>query len=275
MSPTRIGFLLGRDPGPYSVLPRILDRIRAAGVQASVQVLQTGAGLEPWLFDADLVVLRSLDLHGLALARGIEEAGVPCCNAVDATRLARDKAACLAALERAGVPVPISVGAESWRQVRASAAGRAVVIKSVHGSRGSGVLMAEAGALPRDPSFAGPYLVQDRIDHRGPDRKVYVVGDRMAGVLRRWPPAGLRDKQGAAFTPSDRERRIVAACGHTVGLELFGVDIVGSSSGPVVVDVNAFPGYKGVAGADAWLADHLLGKNRRPQAGQGRRSEMG
>ena len=42
-------------------------------------------------------------------------------------------------------------------------------------------------------------------------------------------------------------------------LHLAGVDVVVGPGGPAVVDVNVFPGYRGVAGAAAAVADHLLG----------------
>lgn len=41
-------------------------------------------------------------------------------------------------------------------------------------------------------------------------------------------------------------------------MHLAGVDVVLGPHGPVVVDVNAFPGYRDVAGAAAAVAAHLL-----------------
>ncbi|MDQ4069776.1 MAG: hypothetical protein M3203_09965, partial [Actinomycetota bacterium] len=53
------------------------------------------------------------------------------------------------------------------------------------------------------------------------------------------------------------ERRAAVAAGAALGLEIFGVDLVVGGDGPVVVDVNGFPGFKGVPPAAAWIADHL------------------
>lgn len=145
----RIGMLLGRDMGPDSVLPHVIRRLRDAGGSARVQIVRTDQRLDPYLFDADLVVLRALDPAGLAIAELIEEAGVRCCNSVAATARARSKAASVALLEAAGIPVPASSLAETWERVRLTAAGRSVVVKATQGSRGVGVLATEAGELSR------------------------------------------------------------------------------------------------------------------------------
>lgn len=94
--------------------------------------------------------------------------------------------------------------------------------------------------------------------YSGGDRKVYVVGDRVAGVLRPWPATSLQDKVGRPFKPTRIERGIAMSVGEELGLEIYGVDLLASVTGPVVVDVNAFPGFKGARGAEIWLADHLL-----------------
>jgi glutathione synthase/RimK-type ligase-like ATP-grasp enzyme len=56
-------------------------------------------------------------------------------------------------------------------------------------------------------------------------------------------------------TPQVRE--IALRCGEAMGLSLYGLDVIESPDGPVVVDVNYFPGYKGVPGAAAAIADHI------------------
>lgn len=43
-----------------------------------------------------------------------------------------------------------------------------------------------------------------------------------------------------------------------LGLDLLGVDMLVSESGPVVVDVSDFPGYRGVNDEPELVAEHLL-----------------
>ena len=100
--------------------------------------------------------------------------------------------------------------------------------------------------------------MQERIAHVGPDRKVFVIGHDVWGVLRPWPPACLADKLGRPFKSGRRRGGGGQAVGVTLGLEVYGVDLVPTADGPVVVDVNAFPGFKGADGATGVLAAHLL-----------------
>jgi ribosomal protein S6--L-glutamate ligase len=54
---------------------------------------------------------------------------------------------------------------------------------------------------------------------------------------------------------SDEIRRIALATGEACGLALFGLDVIESPRGPYVVDVNYFPGYKGVPDVAPLIAD--------------------
>ncbi len=58
---------------------------------------------------------------------------------------------------------------------------------------------------------------------------------------------------------TDEIRDIAIRCGEALGLGLYGMDVIESPDGPVVVDVNYFPGYKGVPGAAAHIADYIEG----------------
>ena len=55
-----------------------------------------------------------------------------------------------------------------------------------------------------------------------------------------------------------RERVVALRAAEALGLEVCGVDVLVTADGPVVVDVNAWPGAKGVPGAAQRLSAHLL-----------------
>jgi ribosomal protein S6--L-glutamate ligase len=265
MSPL-IGFLLGVRPGPHSVLPKVVSSLRDRGAHVSLALYRQPDGLPTSLFAADVVVLRGLAAAGIRAALAFEEQGIRCCNSVVSTARARDKPDAFAALLDAGVPVPRTEVTTDWVDVCRRAVRRnGVVVKSANGSRGAGVLVAAADPLPARPPFAGPYLLQDFVPHSAPDRKVYVIGDRIAGVMRPWPPAGIADKIGCPFTPDPEERAVALAAGGALRLEIYGVDLIASKDGPVVVDVNAFPGFKGVPEAERDLANYLLTAARERQ----------
>jgi ribosomal protein S6--L-glutamate ligase len=52
---------------------------------------------------------------------------------------------------------------------------------------------------------------------------------------------------------------IARRCGSAFGLELFGLDIAEDApSGPCIIDLNYFPGYRGVPNAARRLTDHIV-----------------
>jgi ribosomal protein S6--L-glutamate ligase len=168
-----------------------------------------------------------------------------------------DRAALHRVLAQAGVPVPAAQTAADWGQVRAVTAGRSVVVKAVsgHRGRGAGVMIADATNLPRTTPFPGPYLIQERVAHDGRDRKLYVIGARVSGLLAPSPPATGPVEPFSMDAPHlDLARR----CGEATGLELYGVDVLDGPAGPVVVDVNPFPSCRRVSGAARSIAEYLL-----------------
>lgn len=255
-----VAFLIGRPPSSASVLHGIIAALRAAGGDASLHA----SPYEPELLRAQLVALRGLDLATLDGARRLEKLGIRCCNTVAATAIARDKTATERALCAGDVPRPRTVTLKSWDKVRSLAAARPVVVKPYDGSRGAGVV--DGGSLPKHEPFPGPFVVQERVGTDGFDRKLYVVGDIVRGVLREWPPRTLAGKLGTRFEPNEEQRELALTTGRALGLELFGVDVLNGRDGPVVVDVNAFPGYKGVPGAAALLVRYLADAGQREVA---------
>ena len=76
-------------------------------------------------------------------------------------------------------------------------------------------------------------------------------------MRRVWPPKTLEDKLGEAFDVPEEMKQICFACGRAFGIDLFGLDIITSDGKPFVVDINTFPGFKGVPTAAALLADYV------------------
>jgi ribosomal protein S6--L-glutamate ligase len=245
--------------GVSPVLPDVVELLQAAGAAVGVHVPQAPYELPPWLWRARVAGLRGLAPEALVAAQRLEAAGVRCCNSAAATALVADRAALHRSLVRAGVPVPAGQTVTDWAQVRALAAGSSVVVKAVSGHRGRGasVVIADASDLPGAPPFDGPYLVQERVVHDGRDRKLYVIGARVAGLL---VPLSPDSGPAEAFELNSRYHDVARRCGETTGLELYGVDVLEGSAGPVVVDVNPFPSCRRVPGAARSIAEHLLAR---------------
>lgn len=247
--------LLGRQPGPLSLLPAVVAHLEAADAAVEVRVIDDLADPRHATGGRAVIVVKHLADHQLDALAAI---GAPCCNPAGSALTAANRISTWQALRRAGAPVPDTRVAHSVDELRALAAGRAVVVKTAQGSRGSGILHMTPAQQFVSPPLAGPWLVQQRVASDGWDRKLYVTGDDVRGVLRRWPAQTLADKLGRPLDVTDDLARVAVAAGEALGLHVYGVDILVGPHGPTVVDVNAFPGFKGVPAAPAMVAGHLL-----------------
>lgn len=254
-----VALVLGKPVHRSPVLPQVVELLQAAGAAVSVHVPRPPYEMPAWLWRARVAGLRGLAPEALVAAQRLEASGVRCCNSAAATALVADRAALHRCLLRAGVPVPGAQAMTSWAQVRDLAADHSVVVKAVggHRGRGAGVVIADPSQLPDTPPFDGPWLVQERVVHDGRDRKLYVIGARVAGLLA---PQSPDSGPAEVFELSSRYHDLARRCGRATGLELYGIDVLEGPAGPVVVDVNPFPSCRRVPGAAASIAEHLLAR---------------
>ena len=134
-----------------------------------------------------------------------------------------------------------------------------MVAKAITGpGRGSQVVTGTGRTLPREAPFPGPYLVEERLPADGTDRKLYLAGRSVRGLLK---PSTLDDSHttsGTAFKPDRAQVDLAFRVQAALGVHLLGVDLLHTPAGPVVVDVNAFPGFRGVPDAAALVTEHLM-----------------
>jgi ribosomal protein S6--L-glutamate ligase len=127
-----------------------------------------------------------------------------------------------------------------------------LVIKPNIGHGGAGIRIvhdkAELTAMQIDDGM----LVQELITPVEDELKLYVIGDRVFGV-RKDRDSG--ERESVVVDPMLEE--IALRCRRALGLELCGVDVVFSSRGPVVIDVNYFPSFRGVPNVEGPLTDHI------------------
>ena len=96
-------------------------------------------------------------------------------------------------------------------------------------------------------------LVQEFVrEADGADIRAFVIGDRVVGAMKRQSgPGEFRSNLHRGGTAEKiritREERTVAvrAC-RALGLNVAGVDILRSSRGPVLIEVNSTPGLRGI-----------------------------
>jgi ribosomal protein S6--L-glutamate ligase len=207
----------------------------------------------------DLYLLKAGTETALSYAGLLHAQGARILNPYPTVVLMKDKILATQALQQAGVPLPETFFAGAAAQLAGLLSDGPLVVKPFWGaSQGRGVQMIHhadelAQVASDDLFFAQRYHKPD-----GRDYKLYLIGDKVFGVRRVWPPKTLEDKLGEAFAVPEEMKEIAFACGRAFGIDLFGLDIITSEGRPYVVDINTFPGFKGVAGAAELLADYIL-----------------
>jgi ribosomal protein S6--L-glutamate ligase len=290
----RIGFLERPHPPGHrgAVADRLVPLLREQGAQVDLVHAERGLHRLDLAPDWDLVVLKSGSAAALHLAAAAEAWGIPAVNRADATRLAQDKLASAVILQRAGLPIAPSylawLGPSLSRPNAAArrAAGtggrpalrhhlpdgpssvmdrldtvsdRPLIVKAARGSQGIGLWAIDAGELADLVAAIpeGPYLLMERIAHTGDDLKVFAAGPWLVAIERPFPATTLEAKLGRPGPVPDRVAAVTREAGRLLGLTCYGCDFVRGTGGWTLVDVNAFPGYKGAAEAPAALAAEI------------------
>ncbi|NUS11515.1 MAG: alpha-L-glutamate ligase, partial [Streptomyces sp.] len=227
---------------------------------ATVEVLDPATARPP-AAPADVYLLKSRTPQAVALAGALQASGARVVNSAAATARCQDRTAMAADALRAGLPFVPTRGYASAAELAAAEAvpdGGPVVVKSRHSRKGDVVVRLQDAAAVRD--FAdtapeGPYVVQDFVPNAGWDHKLWAIGPHVFGALRRSELAAPADGPGAGpVTLPDAWRTLVRRTGAAFGLDVYGVDVIDTPGGPVVVDVNAFPGVRDQPGAPEALA---------------------
>jgi ribosomal protein S6--L-glutamate ligase len=240
---------------PNPVLVELFDILRRDGHNVELGVADELV-MDPSQFTArhDLYILKSHTALWLSLAGILHCQGARMVNPYPSCVAAHDKIAAQRQLEAAGVPVPRSWVTGDLQLLRPLAEERALIVKPYIGGRGVGVVLAtnprELAAIPTPQQ---PMLIQEYVP--GDELKVSVIGETVAGIRK------VETADGTVRVPcpiSDAVRAIALRCGEVFGLGLYGLDVIEGPRGPVVIDLNYFPSYKGTPGAAALLADYIV-----------------
>jgi ribosomal protein S6--L-glutamate ligase len=220
--------------------------------------------------DFEAAIPRVVDValpHSLACLRWLAARGVVVLEDADAIARAGDKLATLTALEAAGVPVPRSALPRSGAALRdfvGRAGGPPVILKLLRGHGGTGVMRVDGvdqaeAMLAALLDLGQCVLAQEALPAEDGDLRLIVVAGEVLGAVRRRPAAGefRANVHAGGACEAVRAPREVAELAlratRAVGLRAAGVDVMFSSRGPLVMEVNASFGLKGFE--EATLAD--------------------
>jgi ribosomal protein S6--L-glutamate ligase len=228
-------------------------------------------------------IAASHTFYGLAVLRQFEMMGVYPLNESVAIGRSRDKLRSLQIMARDGVGLPVTAFANNTGRtddILDMVGGAPVVIKLLEGTQGIGVVLGETHKSAKSviEAFHGAdinILVQEFIkEAEGRDIRAFVVGRKIVAAMERKGPEGdfrsnlHRGGTATMVTLTAAERAAVLKACKAMGLNVAGVDMLRSSHGPVVMEVNSSPGLEGIEGASnvdvAGAIITFLEKNARP-----------
>ncbi|MGD8506648.1 MAG: RimK family alpha-L-glutamate ligase [Candidatus Bathyarchaeota archaeon] len=168
-----------------------------------------------------------------------------------------DKYCTIALLEESGLPVPKTIATESHEEALKAfhELGSDVVIKPLFGSRGIGSTRISdpdvATRIFRTVSFYhGVLYLQEFIPHGVSDVRAFVINDHVVAAMHRVAETWKTNVSlGAKPMPLslDKETEDLAIkAAEIIGCKVAGVDILESSQGPVIVELNSQPGWRGL-----------------------------
>ena len=212
----------------------------------------------------DVVIPRigpSITFYGMSVVRQFQAMGTFCINSAQSIGNSRDKLAAHQLLARVGIPMPNTAFANSPKDTKSLlelSNDIPLVIKLLQSSQGKGVILAESkkaasGMISAFQRIGAPFIAQEFIEEaNGEDLRCFVVGRKVVGsMIRKAADGDFRSNLHSGGTAKNikitkQERIIALNAARALGLNVAGVDLIRSSSGSKVLEVNSSPGIEGI-----------------------------
>lgn len=197
---------------------------------------------------------------GASLIDHFVSKGIYSTTASDSLLKARNKWTCSQFLLKHGLAVPYSClhfNAEQNTQILKKFS-FPVVIKILKSTQGMGVVKAEnkrqaLAVLEAFQRLDEQVIIQEFIgEAKGSDIRILIVNGKIEGCMKRQAkPGEFRSNlhQGATARPvklTKEEAKIALHATELLKLDIAGVDLLRSSRGPLILEVNASPGLEGI-----------------------------
>lgn len=214
--------------------------------------------------DIDGVIPRigaSVTFFGTAVVRQFEMMKIFTSTESQALVRSRDKLRSLQILARAGLDLPKTVFSNYSKDVTSvveKAGGAPLVIKLLEGTQGLGVVLADnkntaESMLEAFNGLKARVIVQEFIKEAGgADIRAFIVDGVVVGAMKRQGKEGEfrsnlhRGGSAEIIKLTDQEENAALKAAKVLGLGIAGVDMLQSSRGPLILEVNSSPGLEGI-----------------------------
>lgn len=212
----------------------------------------------------DAVIPRigaSVTFFGTAVVRQFEMMGVFTTTESQALVRSRDKLRSLQILSRARLGMPKTVFtnySKNVGEVIDHVGGAPLIIKLLEGTQGLGVVLAETknaaeSVIEAFNGLQARVIIQEFIKEAGgADIRVLVVDGHVVGAMKRQGKEGEfrsnlhRGGTASIIELTDEEENAAIKAAKVMGLGVAGVDLLQSSRGPLILEVNSSPGLEGI-----------------------------
>lgn len=214
--------------------------------------------------NTDAVIPRvgaSVTFYGTAVVRQFEMMNVFTTTESQALVRSRDKLRSLQVLSRARLGLPKTVFTNYSKDVQEvidHVGGAPLIIKLLEGTQGLGVVLAETknaaeSVIEAFNGLQARVIVQEFIKEAGgADIRAFVVDGHVVGAMKRQGKEGEfrsnlhRGGTASIIELTDDEENAAIKAARSMGLGVAGVDMLQSSRGPLILEVNSSPGLEGI-----------------------------
>lgn len=205
-------------------------------------------------------ISNTMTKYGCAIVRQFEMEGYWVLSSSISIARTRDKLRAAQILAKAGIDMPKTLVSRSAADIDVllEQLDLPVIIKLATGTHGNGVVLAETKKAAKSALQAlyiynedgTNVLLQEYIkESAGTDIRAFVVGGKVVASMQRQSldddfrsnlhKGGL----GTSIKLTDEEKKVAVRAAKAMGMHVCGVDIMRSGRGPLVLEVNASPGF--------------------------------
>lgn len=216
----------------------------------------------------DLIIARTgseTSYFTLAVLRHFERQGVPMVNSPSAIDAVADKLHTLQILSQAGLPIPKTILGRFPVDVELveRELGFPVVVKTLKGTRGNGVLLCanreqfnDLASLLDGARTGADFIFQQYIaSSHGRDVRVLVVDGKVIAAMERRSANGefksniSTGGQGTRLEAPAEMAELAVRVAEVLGLDVAGIDILFDADGYRICEANSSPGFQGLEAA--------------------------